>query len=242
MKNKVLLLLAVVSSLIATETETNPKNFMNKETVVAFDLHEVVLDRSLPRFFAAIGAFLAKAPFHHISLLNPVCGYRVYKILKSTSKTAENIYDNLTKHYPRLAETRKEFFDMCNMYDINPEMAQLVEELDAKGYRVAICSNIGEDVYNDFRQNHPGFFDKFKVVATSNRENNYLRKPAPKFFEDFKAACHATYGEEKLRFIFADDRKKNATAAEQCGLIGVCFKNHAQFRAELEKHGVLAVA
>lgn len=235
---KKLLLLLVMAGAMYAEDNQNSQNYLPHQTVIAFDLHEVVLDRSYSKLFSAIKAFFAKSPLHHISLLNPVCGYRVYCILKKTSKTAENIYEHLTQHYPKLAMSKQEFFDMCNMYEVNPEMHQLIDDLKAQGYRVAICSNIGDEVYKDFRKKHPEFFDKFEIVGTSHPDDNYLRKPAPEFFDKFKRMCREQLGEQNLRIIFTDDRKENARAAKENGIEGICFESPAKLRSDLKNAGL----
>jgi|GEM_PF-4334802 FMN phosphatase YigB (HAD superfamily) len=210
----------------------------NGKIVVALDLHAVAFDFSYEKLLSGLYAFFKKEPLYNLSLLNPVFGYRLWHELRNSSMTAENIYTVLEKkYYPGLAGSKNEFFDICNAYDINPEMEALVAELKGKGYHVAVCSNIGKDAFKEFCRLHTTFFGYCDVLVTSEPEDNYIRKPALPFFEKFKERCAQQLG-DGLVFFFADDKIKNIKAAQKAGINSCLFKKPAQFREYLKQQGL----
>jgi len=225
--------------LQAQDGSNEPKQFTPQETVVAVDLHGVALTFSIPKLISRICGFLASNPSNTLILpLNPLCWYRVYHILKTTPKAAEVVYDKLTQdYYPGLAKSKQEFLKLCNPYDVNPEMAKLVTELKAQGYRLAVCSNIGKEVFDVYRHEYPDFFDKFEVDGIAAPRNRYARKPQPAFFEWFKATCLEELGLQEARFVFVDDNKGHVEAAQKSGLDSFYFKDTLAFRMALKQHG-----
>ena len=199
--------------------------------IVAFDLHEVILHRSYPDFLKALHTFLKRDFLHHITLANPRFAYRLYSILKKHPRTAEHVYEKLVEHYPKLAHSRQQFYALCNAYRIDPQMRQLVTDIQKSGNQVAICSNIGSTVFELYRAQHVEFFTPFAVITTSHPERNYIRKPDKEFFEQFKDACRRHYGSGNT-LIFIDDRE-NVAAARACGLHSILFKSPRQVRKDL---------
>lgn len=233
------MILALGSMVCAMDTVvTDLKSIQNEKVVIALDLHEVAFDVSYSKFVSALYAFFKKNPLYNLSLINPVCAYRIFSVL-NTTKTAENVYNVLAqKYYPGLERTRSEFYALCNIYDCNNEMLELVKELKQNGYRIAVCSNIGKNVCNDLSKEYTHFFDHCDVVVTSEPDDNYLRKPAPEFFDKFKKRCYAHFGHDQLIFFFADDKAKNILAAQQSGIRGCHFKNVVQLREYLKNQGI----
>ncbi len=233
------MILALGSMVCAMDSVvTDLKKIQNEKVVITLDLHEVAFDRSYSKFVGALYTFFKKNPLYNLSLINPVCAYRIFSVL-STTKTAENVYNVLAKkYYPDLEHTRSEFYALCNMYNCNPEMLQLIKELKQNGYRIAVCSNIGKNVCNDLSKDHAPFFDHCDVIVTSEPEDNYLRKPAPAFFDKFKKRCYDHFDSDDLIFFFVDDKEKNIKAAEQCGIHGCHFKNVIHFREYLQNQGI----
>ncbi len=227
--------LLLTASVQAGETTTR----MNSQIVIAFDLHEVVVTFSYTKFFNALYDFFKKNPYA-LTLANPIASYRFFKTYSTVSRTAENVYDTLTReYYPWLADSREEFIKICNSYVIDPHMQELLMQLKQQGYRLATCSNIGHHAFTDFVATDAEFFDHFEAMVTSHPEQSYQRKPAPEFFERLKVRC-CTNNQcpEPERYIFVDDKKKNVQAAQGCGMQGIVFKNHRQLRKELKKFGV----
>ncbi len=209
----------------------------NKEQIViALDLHGVVFDFSYQKFVRATLDFLKKDFLHTVSLMNPFCAYRIITILNKSSWTAENVYRELTRYYPKLADRHGEFLQLCNAYELNVAMHELISDLKKQGYRIAVCSNIGEQAYHRFVQEYPQFFEHCEVAKVSAGHEAYMRKPAPNFFINFKQMCHEKFGHDDLYIVFADDKNKNIKSAEKYGIKkGHVFKNAAQFKKFLIK-------
>lgn len=204
-------------------------------TVVGFDLHGCAFDFSAAKFCGAAYKFFSKNPYN-LTLLNPLAAYRVYNVMKRVPKTAEHVFDTLSKdYYPWLAASHDDFLDLCNIYVPNKAMFALIGKLNQKGIVTAVCSNIGEKAYGKFSKEYPEEFAQFKVITISRSEFGYCRKPSPEFFKRFKQDCYDALGTENIRFIFTDDKAKNVKAADQMGITGIKFKNAQQFSDELEK-------
>ncbi len=232
-------ILTIGCALQAQDAGLGQKNFTPQETVVALDLHDVVLDLSIRKVISTLYGFLVSNPSHTLTLpINPLCWLRIYHILHDTPWAAEAIYDQLTaRYYPGLAHSKTAFLHLCNPYDLNPHMAELINKLKKNNYRLAVCSNAGEQVFNASRQQYQGFFDKFDVIGLSAAPD-YLRKPNQEFFEAFKQKCHQELGQEELLFYFFDDKLKNAEAAKKAGMVGFVFKEPQRFKSDLLAHGI----
>ncbi len=202
--------------------------FRPDQVVIAFDLHEVVFNFSYSKFFGSTYKFFKKNPYA-LTLANPFAGYRVVNTFFSTSKTAENIYTQLSeKYYPWLAESKIEFINVCNSYILEPEMEKLLTELKAKGYRLAVCSNIGYQAFEQFKREHPNVFDLFEVIVTSHPERNYLRKPAPEFFDHFKADVAQVVQDPDITFLLMIKREILKLPISW-GLRELCLKMHYNY-------------
>lgn len=219
------------------QAQPHKKKIMNNNIVIAFDLHEVVFSFSYSRFFNAVYNFFVKTPYA-LSLANPIFGYRIAHTLYYNSNTAENIYNKLSvKHYPWLSDSKKEFLNVCNSYILDPEMKRLLDELKKEGYRLAVCSNIGQEAFEHFKNEHAETFQMFEVIVTSHPQREYLRKPAHEFFDHFKKDVQKVFPEANY-YIFIDDKPKNALAAQKLGIQGIVFKNPTQLRKALKELGV----
>lgn len=245
MKKIFLVTLVIFSFVLQAQDGSNgPKQFTNQQTVVAFDLHEVVLDYS--HINAALGAyaFLKTNPWYFITMLFSLdCWRKTYTIVKTTPFIGEALFDKLAIHYPELSKSKADFLRMLNPHVINPEMVQLIKELKQNKYRLAVCSNIGQQTLQVYREmGNDEFFSQFEVLGISrpstDPEKHYLLKPDSRFFENFNMQCRTELGIEDLKLTFIDDKKKNISAAEQAGMVGFLFKNARQLRNDLKQHGI----
>ncbi len=238
MKKTFLLKIIILATYAqAHQEELMDKKHKNDQVVIAFDLHEVIFSFSYAKFFDSSYKFFRKNPYA-LTLANPCAGYRIVNTFYATSKTAENVYDRLTeKHYPWLAASKIEFLTVCNSYILDPEMKKLLDELKSKGYRLAVCSNIGSQAFEHFKEEHSEIFNMFEIIVISHPERNYVRKPAPEFFDHFKKDVQQVVPQAKY-YIFIDDKKRNVQVAEKLGIHGIVFKNSAQLRRELRCLGI----
>lgn len=185
------------------------KEDMSEHIVIAFDLHEVVFKLSYKKLLKAVYGFFKKNPLYNIALLNPRAVYRVYKVMSHTSRTAENIYDTLTRlYYPGLRESKSEFLAVCNAYELDQEMEKLIKALKSKGYRITVCSNIGRQAFNDFCKEYADLFQQCELIVTACPQREYQRKPSIGFFENFKQECLNNFDNDNLCYYFIDDKKR----------------------------------
>ena len=117
-------------------------------------------------------------------------------------------------------------------------MVELINELHMQGYTLGIATNMGAETLDELKQKHPEFFEKFSVVAspdTIDPTGSFIEKPDVQFFKLFQEQFNKTGN----LIVFIDDRTRNVKAAEQAGMQGISFKNHAQLRSELKKLNIL---
>ena len=107
---------------------------------------------------------------------------------------------------------------------VDDEMVALLRELHASGRRIALLSNIPEDLAQHFERTH-AWLDLFEVRGFSCRIG--AAKPEAAAF----AWCRDALGEGEIMFV--DDRLENVRAGEQAGMRGHHFTGIAGLRAVL---------
>ena len=121
------------------------------------------------------------------------------------------------------------------------ETVAIIQELaDNPLYTNHVGSNIGSTVFQtitDQRQ-YPQYEDIFKYfdLPRSHVSSSSIRKPDPRFFEEYLDNNKIDF--KNTRVIFIDDKRKNIRAAKQVGLEAVRFKNAKQLRQDLSKMGI----
>lgn len=108
-----------------------------------------------------------------------------------------------------------------------PGIQDLISELKARGYRVALLSNTTK-IRSDFF-GKLGLYEPFDPVIFSWQVN--VSKPDPKIYEIML---------EKLNLpatdcIFIDNRPENVAAANKLGIHGILFKSVPQLRRDLSR-------
>lgn len=119
---------------------------------------------------------------------------------------------------------------------VDAEMISLLEELQAKGIGLAICSNNNEFWFRrqmDKLSLHR-FFSPSRVILSCRIG---VSKSSSRF-EMFHAAVDALRV-AKSQCVFVDDRKGNVERAKQCGIVGVPFEDVPQLTRRLSDLGVL---
>lgn len=114
--------------------------------------------------------------------------------------------------------------DVASWAEIDDDMVALLGGLRADGRRIALLSNIPEDLARNFEATYE-WLDWFEVRAFSCRIGH--AKPEPGAFE----WCLDTLGGGEI--LFVDDRVENVRAAERAGMRGHHFTGIEALRAAL---------
>ena len=115
----------------------------------------------------------------------------------------------------------------------NPDtaMADLVQSLDAGGYRLVLLSNTS-DLHIDFIRRTYDTLQPFDALTLSYEVA--CSKPEPAIYEH----AIAQTGHPAAACLFIDDRPENVAGAEAVGLRAHQFKDAATLRGWLREHGV----
>ncbi|MEE4417804.1 HAD family hydrolase [Streptomyces bugieae] len=116
--------------------------------------------------------------------------------------------------------------DIASWNAVDDAMVAFVEELAASGRRIALLSNIPEELAAHYETHHP-WLRHFPVRAFSCRIGH--AKPEPDAYRWCLNALH----EEPDRILFVDDRQENIQAAEATGIHGHLFTTAARLREAL---------
>ncbi|MFD8544545.1 HAD family hydrolase [Streptomyces sp. NPDC059649] len=116
--------------------------------------------------------------------------------------------------------------DIASWSAVDDAMVAVVEELAASGRRIALLSNIPEELAAHYEAQHR-WLRHFPVRAFSCRIGH--AKPEPGAYR----WCLNALREEPDRILFVDDRQENIRAAEATGIPGHLFTTPARLREAL---------
>lgn len=204
-------------------------------TVIVFDLHNVVFKKQTRKIIMSCLKLIPRGTWKYT--FNPALWYRVYR-LRSISHVAEDIFGRMTADYPGLAPFREDFIRLTNNQKPIRKVVEIIKALKIRGYRLFILSNIGRETFEQLAQQHPEISCCFDGAFTSTAENNYVHKPQPVFYEQFKLFLHGQ-GHEGKQILFIDDLKTNLIAAARCNIAGVQFRSSKRLEKTFKKLLVL---
>ncbi|MEV0372917.1 HAD family phosphatase [Streptomyces sp. NPDC050636] len=116
--------------------------------------------------------------------------------------------------------------DIASWSAVDETMVALVEDLAAAGRRIALLSNIPEELAAHYEEHHP-WLRHFPIRAFSCRIGH--AKPGSDAYRWCQNALHT----EPDRILFVDDRQDNIRAAEATGMHGHLFTTPARLREAL---------
>lgn len=116
--------------------------------------------------------------------------------------------------------------DVASWSAVDATMVALVEGLAAAGRRIALLSNIPEDLATYYEEHHP-WLKHFPLRAFSCRTGR--AKPDPGAY----TWCLDALRTEPHRVLFVDDREENIRAAVATGMRGHLFTTPARLREAL---------
>ncbi|MER6444112.1 HAD family hydrolase [Streptomyces venezuelae] len=116
--------------------------------------------------------------------------------------------------------------DLDSWSGVDTAMVELIEELAASGRRIALLSNIPEELAARYQERHP-WLRCFETLGLSCRIG--WAKPEP---GAYLWSC-LSLDLDPEQILFVDDRAENIAAAEQLGMHGHLFAGRAPLRAAL---------
>lgn len=109
----------------------------------------------------------------------------------------------------------------------NENVLALVDEAKAKGWQVAILSNVIEPTYNVLEA--AGFYDKFDIIIASCKEG--FAKPDIEIYKIALERLNAVASES----VFIDDKQSNLIPAETLGFKTILAENPEQIIRDIKK-------
>jgi putative hydrolase of the HAD superfamily len=124
--------------------------------------------------------------------------------------------------------------DVLMWSTLNEQMLAWVYAVQDAGFRIAILSNMGEDLLKYMRQEF-GWLGRFDHHTWSCELN--IAKPDPAIYLH---TCEKL-GVTPDQALFLDDKPENIAAAESVGLAAIQFSTVDALREELDRRGLLAI-
>ena len=114
---------------------------------------------------------------------------------------------------------------------VDPIMLEWVNRVRASGMKIAILSNMGEDLLAYMRENF-GWLDRFHHLTWSCELN--LIKPMAAIYEHTLEQLNVQPNEA----LFLDDRIENVEGARAVGIHSLLFRSAQSLHADLEREGL----
>ncbi|KKP36159.1 MAG: hypothetical protein UR26_C0001G0203 [candidate division TM6 bacterium GW2011_GWF2_32_72] len=211
----------------------NPQN-----TIIAFDLHGVLLERD---DCTILKRSIKELSWNRIKLLfTTALAWDMLKLKLTKANSAEQWINELAIKYPALNLDTEKIIDITNEQYPKQETVDVLEILKSRGYKLFVFSNIGENSFKGIEKKFPKIFKNFDGEYVCKAEDDYISKPNPKAYENFLKTINNKYTREFKYVIFVDDRWDNIKTAkrfEQIKPIG--FLSAEQLEEDLTKTGVL---
>jgi FMN phosphatase YigB (HAD superfamily) len=218
----------------------SPTKLTPENTLIAFDIHDVLVQKSIKDMASTALAELGITGL--IYMLRPDIWYSIYTT-ENQDQEWQDRFLKLTEEFPSLKRFRKVLFDVDNQRTPLPGMPELVKNLDEKGYPLYVLSNIHPSSYYGWQSKEldgagnpilstqglkdklPEIFSHFKGAATG------AKKPKPQAFSKFIKTFN---NDRTKRSIFIDDRPKNVKESVENGIdVAILFESPEQLKKDL---------
>jgi FMN phosphatase YigB (HAD superfamily) len=206
---KILLLALAVLALQCTNDSAQNK-------LILFDWHGVVVKQSTKK--AIKGFFKLKNKFNFLK-----------NLIKQDKSKSMGFNANQTKD-----ET---IYPVLNCHDLDPEMAKVIKNLKAKGYKIGIFSNIDADSLQWAAKNDKKIkeiVDLVDFTYVAEAKNSFKTKNSPETFQECKKMIKESFGND-IKIVFIDDSKKNVEQGQRIGFRTHYYKSIAQFKEFIAK-------
>ncbi len=120
--------------------------------------------------------------------------------------------------------------DVLLWASVNPVMLDWVERVQSAGFKIAILSNMGEDLLAHMRENF-GWLDRFHHLTWSCELDTV--KPEPAIY------LHTLerLGVREEDALFLDDKPENIAGAREIGLHALLFRDPQTLQLDLQREG-----
>lgn len=145
---------------------------------------------------------------------------------------------NLATNFVDFARVYPTALAMVNEQVPVPEMVSLLEGLHARGYTLAVFSNIGQESITILRSKYPAVFDFFQIIVHSSEQDDFVAKPSNEAFKKLHMAVSQLAVDRSAHaLILIDNEPQNLHAAARHAILGFQFHSPRRLRRELIQRG-----
>ena len=217
----------------------NHPQFSPNTHIFLWDLHDVVLEKSLWSWFMICMRFKRKKEI--IKRLDKKTIKIAFTFLLERLKlTKKQLISEELINAAREADNEALIeltIKACSSYAPIKKTVILIQKLSDLGYTHHLGSNIGKTVFDDCAEKFPTIFSTFKdfTIPFESEESKIIKKPHPDFFY----AHIDKHNLQPEQIIFIDDKLTNVHAAQSVGMHAIHFKNAQQLHKQLIKWNIL---
>jgi FMN phosphatase YigB (HAD superfamily) len=204
----------------------SPTKLTPQNTIIAFDIHGVLVQKSMKDIAGIAWNELGITGLAHIlcHILRPDVLYYIYTTWNQDQEWQDMLL-RTAEQFPLLKRFRKAFFNNDNQWPPIEGMLLLVKDLDEEGYQLYVLSNIHPGSYYGWHSKElngdgkpeistqglkdklPEIFSHFKGAQTVEPG---AKKPNPQAFSNFINKFNHNHTK---RIIFIDDTPENVKAS-----------------------------
>ena len=217
----------------------NNPQFSPKTHIFLWDLHDVILEKSLWSWFMNCMRFNRKREIvRHLNKKTIKISFLFFlerfKLIKKQMVSEELIKAAQATNNDALVEL---IMIVCSSYRPIKKTVTLIQELSDLGYTHHLGSNIGRTVYDDCTKKFPTIFNRFEgfTIPFESEQSKMVKKPHPDFFN----AHIDKHNLKPEQIIFIDDKLANVHAAQSVGMHAIHFKNAKQLRKQLIEWNII---
>ncbi len=206
-------------------TPTKSNQYTPVNTIVAFDIHEVITKKHIWP--------MLKIAYNYPQKWKMLCSCSWSMLRKTLSCLWNREWNRMRKLFHDENWYLFEFMhQIADTQEPIKETVSIIRQLKAMGYELHILSNISESAYASFKEKFPDIFTLFDVEQLSMwDEDNVIEKPYSEYFRRYLSE-HNTNNKQ---VFFIDDQQENIDAAEQHGIIGIRFQSAGKLKEDLRK-------
>lgn len=201
-------------------------------TVIAFDLHEVVLKKNTYKIIKLIIFKLPKIELLYLALSPQVWWSLIKYLIGSTP--LESIIETISKYTSKGNHIRQSFINLINSQNKNIQVIEIIKKLKSMGYTIYLASNIGPNTLKQLSNKMPELKYLFDDIVNPNIKNQFSRKPSPKFYEILISKSKRNNTHIK-NIILIDNHKPNILASYKHNIFGIIFKSPQDLITQLKK-------
>lgn len=209
--------------LIKQKEPFNPEN-----TLLVFDLHGVVFNHDYKHMLETFWHSPLKNEVV-TQLLHPCLLRDIFKVVHRN--VPEAFFVHMAYHYASTENIVPLLIKIGNCQKVCHQVVHMLKELKKIGYSLAVLSNIGQHMFEEFQPKHRDIFSLFDHVMVATPDTGYLSKPNPGIYKHFIRVCN----QDKKNIILIDDKLNNLQAALPFGIMGIWFHSYEQFKHELKR-------